>query len=96
MKDPYLMGWLDRLAHLEQTETRDPRNIEAIRSIARDATARMEMLEAALRECANDLEAYVKAQYPAGSFKYPSLARKYENDMEPVRRAREILGGDNE
>ena len=87
-----IRGWLDNLAHLEAKELNDPATLDALRGIGRDAGEEIDRLRAALRECANDLEAYVKAQYPAGSFKYPSLERKYISDMEPVRRALKLLG----
>ncbi len=55
--------------------------------------ARVEGLEAALRECADDLEAEVRAthgaDHPDGI--HPSQERKYERDMEPVDRARALL-----
>lgn len=67
--------WIDELSDDDMTEAAD--EIDRLRDV--------------LRQCADDLEAYVKAQYPAGSFVYPSLQRKYEADMEPVHRARSIL-----
>lgn len=50
---------------------------------------RAELAEAreVLRECADDLAAELANRY-AGTLDYPSMARKFENDMAPVRRAR--------
>lgn len=56
-------------------------------------SAEIERLRAALTECADDLEASVKAEYQ-GTLDYPSQRRKFERDMEPVRKARALLGAD--
>lgn len=56
---------------------------------AREITA----LRDALRECANDLEVHVEQEY--GPLRgYPGYERKRSRDLEPVRRARELLGND--
>jgi hypothetical protein len=44
-----------------------------------------------LRECAEDLEAYVEAEYAGTQNKYPSQKRRYERDMLPVIHAKQIL-----
>lgn len=44
-----------------------------------------------LRECAEDLEAYVNAEYAGTQDKYPSQRRRYDRDMLPVIHAKEIL-----
>jgi len=54
-------------------------------------TAENAKLRTALIDCANDLEASVDAEY-RGTLDYPSQRRKYDRDMEPVKRAREALG----
>lgn len=55
--------------------------------------ARVEALEAALKDCADDLEAEVRAthgaDHPDGV--HPSQVWKYERDVEPVVRARALL-----
>lgn len=48
-------------------------------------------LRAALRECADDLASEIAARYPAEVLRYPSEQRRHDRDMEPVRRARELL-----
>jgi|HubBroStandDraft_4_1064222.scaffolds.fasta_scaffold94879_3 hypothetical protein len=53
--------------------------------------AQIRELKDALIECANDLEASVKAEYE-GTLDYPSQYRKFERDMEPVVKARRLLG----
>ena len=50
----------------------------------------VEQLRSALRACADDLEASVNAEY-RGTLDYPSQKRKYDRDMEPVNRARNLL-----
>jgi hypothetical protein len=52
---------------------------------------RIAELEAALRDCADDLEAEVEAKYPVGSRVYPTMERRYNQDMEPVTTARRLL-----
>lgn len=47
---------------------------------------------AAARECAEDLEAELQERYPEHTrSKYPSEARRFERDMEPVRKVRTAL-----
>jgi hypothetical protein len=43
-----------------------------------------------LRECADELEAALKAHYEH-TMHYPRELQRYERDMEPVRRARALL-----
>ena len=49
------------------------------------------------RDCADDLEASVNAEYrmfrfnEGGTLNYPSQKRKYDQDMESVNRARNLL-----
>ena len=47
-----------------------------------------------LKECADDLESEVDARYlmPDGTLIHPSYERKYNRDMEPVVKARALLG----
>lgn len=47
-------------------------------------------LRAALKDCADDLEASVKHEYD-GVLDYPSMKLKFDRDMQPVLRARELL-----
>ena len=49
-----------------------------------------------LRDCADDLEAEIKARYPNGAVTYPSEYRRYRNDMLTVDAARQALGGSND
>lgn len=60
-----------------------------------ECAAEIEGLRAALKNCADDLEASVNAEY-SGTLDYPSQQLKHERDMEPVRRARELLGDDQQ
>jgi hypothetical protein len=78
----------------------DPTFIELAdaRVIATDliaANARIAALEAGLRECANDLVAYVNVEYPISlRDEYPEIyERQYVREMEPVVRARALLDG---
>lgn len=53
---------------------------------------RVERLEAHVRELADEVEASVRHEYRAeDGDMHPALVRRYERDMEPVRRAREAL-----
>lgn len=58
-------------------------------SAERAETTQLDRLQAALKECANDLEAEIDARY--GRPVHPALAHQYERDMEPVQTARAIL-----
>jgi len=49
----------------------------------------LEALLASLKECSDDLEEYVRAQF--GERIHPSQLHRYERDMEPVLRARALL-----
>ena len=51
--------------------------------------ARVAQLEAALKDCADELEEHVEARYAKTK---PHLERQYERDIEPVRQARAALG----
>jgi hypothetical protein len=53
--------------------------------------ARMEGMRTALKECADDLESLVENQYSDTKHTYPSEKRRYERDIEPVRKARAAL-----
>ncbi len=44
----------------------------------------------ALKECADELESYIERAYE-GCKQYPDMVRRYERDIEPVRRARAAL-----
>jgi phage replication-related protein YjqB (UPF0714/DUF867 family) len=49
----------------------------------------IELLREALKECSDDLAELVKSQYPTPI--HPSQQRRYDRDMEPVLRARDLL-----
>lgn len=51
--------------------------------------AREKALVGALEECADSLEAEIKATYP-GRDDYPIQSRRYERDMAPVNKARAL------
>ena len=48
-------------------------------------------LRECLRECADDLAASLIDQF-RGDIRYPAQRRRWERDMEPVERARKLLG----
>lgn len=48
-------------------------------------------LRAALKECADDLEAEVEARYSHGVKEHPAMTPKYNRDMAPVYTARDLL-----
>ena len=54
------------------------------------AEAKVKLLSVALKECADDLEASVNAEYH-GTLDYPSQRRKWERDLQPVAAARKLL-----
>lgn len=47
-------------------------------------------LRLALKDCADDLEAEIEARY-ANTKDHPAMKRRYDRDMETVRRARLLL-----
>ncbi len=53
---------------------------------------RIHALESLLRECADDIEAYVEATYTGTRLKYGTEQAKYERDIEIVHRARALVG----
>lgn len=56
------------------------------------ALLRIKALEEALRECADDLEIYINAEYPISlRDEHASYERGYRRDMLPVVRARAAL-----
>ena len=57
---------------------------------SQEQQAEIERLRAALKECADDLEASVNAEYH-GTLDYPSQRRKWERDLQPVAAARKLL-----
>lgn len=56
-----------------------------------DLDAFIRDMASALRECADDNEAYVNDLYPEQLRHHPAMKRRYERDMRPVNRARELL-----
>jgi hypothetical protein len=66
----------------------------AMFSLPQAKDAEIAALKAALKDCADDLEAEVRAthgaDHPDGI--HPSQVWKFERDMEPVKRARALSG----
>jgi hypothetical protein len=56
-----------------------------------EAGAEIERLRAMVRALADDLESEVEGHYALVK-DHPAMTPKYERDMEPVRKARKILG----
>jgi hypothetical protein len=56
----------------------------------KEAADEIERLQEALEDCAGSLEKYVEHEYE-DTKDYPSIKRKYEQDMEDVYRARALL-----
>jgi hypothetical protein len=52
--------------------------------------AEIERLREALRECADELEVVVEDRY-RNTKSYPSEKRKYDRDIAPVLKARDLL-----
>ncbi len=69
---------LEALAHIRELRAERPSSEE------------LASLKAALKECADELEQYVEAEY-VETKDYPSQRRRYERDMGPVHRARAAL-----
>lgn len=59
------------------------------------AKINLNMLRQEMAELIGAYEAYVKDQYPAGSFKYPAVKRQHDVDMAPAVRARLALRGES-
>jgi hypothetical protein len=70
---------------------RDPIHARAAATLRTLARERDELREA-LRECADDLAGELDARYPPELRAYASNEAKYQRDMAPVYRARELLG----
>jgi len=56
----------------------------------RERKAEIERLKALVKELADELDVLVEARY-SGTKGYPSEQRRYERDIEPVKRARAAL-----
>jgi hypothetical protein len=54
----------------------------------------IERLRAALKECADDLEAEIMHRYGDTTHKYQREKQKRDQDMEPVIKARNLLSGE--
>jgi hypothetical protein len=80
----------DLLEH-DEGKTNDAR-LEAA-DLIEAQTARIEALEAALKACADDLEAYVNAEYPISLRGQPPAVYEpqYARDIQPVVNARAAL-----
>lgn len=61
--------------------------------VAREAADEIERLRAALQDCADDLEAELRARYAGTQDIYPSERRRFDRDMEAVTAARQLLAG---
>jgi len=53
-------------------------------------TPDVKALLASLKECSDELSDMIKYHYSA-TIHHPSMKRKYDLDMEPVNRARDLL-----
>lgn len=81
-----------RITQLEETNQRLRKsNAEQIKAEF-EARERVTALEALLRECADDLSSWIDQAYPKNTMHYPSQKRRYERDMELVRRVWKLLG----
>jgi hypothetical protein len=60
----------------------------------RDARDAITALREALRECADDLAGELDARYSPELRAYSVMESKYQRDMAPVYRARELLGAE--
>jgi hypothetical protein len=56
-----------------------------------EALGRELALRKALKECSDDLEAYIEHHYDKVKDQ-PAMTRRYDRDMEPVKQARKLLG----
>jgi hypothetical protein len=75
---------------LEVAKQKD--RIAALEAQLAAAEARLAELTGVLAECADDIAAYVDADYPEPTrSKYPDIQRRYNRDMELVCRARDLL-----
>jgi hypothetical protein len=61
-------------------------------SVCIEAAERIDALEAVLRECARDLSGELDVRY-GGRASFAIEERRFQRDMEPVRKARQLLGG---
>jgi hypothetical protein len=59
----------------------------------KDTHSEIVQLQKALRECADSLATEIEARYGFGILD-PAANNRYEQDMEPVRKARRLLGED--
>lgn len=69
--------------------------IASLQAIVEKQRSDDDALRAALKECADELEAQIEALYPqADRDTYPTYQRRYDRDIEPVRMARKLLDGE--
>lgn len=66
------------------------KTVEAKESENATLSAKLAVCVEALRECAEDLGQYVESHYEKTK-DYPSELRRYERDIEPVKKARAVL-----
>lgn len=57
--------------------------------------AKIERLRAYLKECSDELEAYIGHRY-SGTLDYPSQKQKFDSEMSVVLEARKLLAATNE
>lgn len=89
----FLEAQQQRIAELEAACVRKNEDGAAAYEWGYAEKARVRELEAALRECADDLAAELRHRYAYIDDKpHPAEAHRYARDMEPVDNARKLLG----
>lgn len=82
--------WLDTIRHDDEQAIAWFRAMQRESEGKKKAIEENERLRDALDECADDLESYVEHEY-VSMHDYPDIHRRYERDIEPVRKARKLL-----
>jgi uncharacterized protein YoxC len=75
---------------IERLQTHSKSMIDALNADIDTKHAEIERLKALVKELADELDVLVEARY-SGTKGYPSELRRYERDIEPVKRARAAL-----
>lgn len=78
------------LEHIERLLPQYAATIDALKAKLSESERQAQEMREALKECADDLETYVRALY-VNTHQYPSFQRKFDLDMEPVITARKLL-----
>jgi hypothetical protein len=81
---------------VEQLRTADIYDVLDADKLCCEAADEIEKLRAALKECADDLEAEIMHRYGDTAHKYPGERQKRDQDMAPVIKARDLLLGEKE